>query len=228
LGGQISTGKTFKSQANIFIEGQPIGLFWGYQTNGIDNQGNVRLVDINGDGIINGADKTVIGDPNPDFVYGFNTNLTYKSFSLDMLFNGKYGNEILNGNLLTEDYATGSPNNIRPEAYFDAWTPDHTDASHPKVGSKIASNVPTDRLIEDGSYLRLSNVTLSYNLNLKNKTYLKSINFFVSGNNLFTLTNYSGYDPELTSFMYDGTIIGVDWLSTPNIKSYSLGVNLKF
>ena len=145
-----------------------------------------------------------------------------------MLFNGKQGNQILNGNLLIEDYAVGTGNNIRPDAYLDAWSPTNLNASHPRVGSTTAAHVPTDRLIEDGSYFRLSNVTLNYNLKLKEKDLLKSINFYLSGNNLFTLTNYSGYDPELTSFLYDGTIVGVDWLSTPNIKSYSLGVNLKF
>jgi len=245
LGNNVSTGVYFKAPANAFIEGQPIGVFWGYQTNGIyqdqnaaDNgptffgnpnqAGDVVFVDVNGDGNINDMDKTIIGDPNPDFTYGFNTNFKYKNFNLDMLFSGVYGNEILNGNLLVEANAIGTSYNIRPEAYFDAWSPDNTNGTYPRIGSTTASNLPTDRLIEDGSYLRLRNVTLSYNINLKDQKYFKNINVYVSGNNLFTITNYSGYDPELTSFLYDGTIIGVDWLGTPNTRTYVLGLNVKF
>jgi len=245
LGNNVSTGVYFKAPANAFIEGQPIGVFWGYQTNGIyqdqnaaDNgptffgnpnqAGDVVFVDVNGDGNINDMDKTIIGDPNPDFTYGFNTNFKYKNFNLDMLFSGVYGNEILNGNLLVEANAIASPYNIRPEAYHDAWSPDNTDGAYPRIGSTTASTLPTDRLVEDGSYLRLRNVTLSYNINLKDQKYFKNVNVYVSGNNLFTITNYSGYDPELTSFLYDGTIIGVDWLGTPNTRTYVLGLNVKF
>ena len=245
LGNKVSTGNNFKSPANAFIEGQPAGLFWGYQTDGIyetqadadagphfngvsNHAGDVKFVDVNGDGLITDADKTNIGDPNPDFTYGFNATISYKNLSLNMLFNGSYGNDIINGNLLVEDYATGTWQNIRPEAYNDAWTPDNTGASHPRVGYKKASELPTDRLVEDGSYLRLKNITLNYDLKFKKNPIAKSISFYLTANNLFTITNYSGYDPEITSFLYDGTILGVDWLSTPNIKTYALGVNIKF
>ena len=244
LGNQVSTGINFKSPANAFIEGQPVGLFWGYKTDGIyetqadadagpvfpgnsNSAGDVKFVDVNGDGKITDADKTNIGDPNPDFTYGFNASVTYKKFSLNMLFNGSYGNDIMNGNLMVEDYASGSWQNIRPEAFNDAWTPDNTSAAHPRLGYLLTSVLPTDRLVEDGSYLRLKNVTLNYNLKLKNM-FAKSANLYVSAANLFTITNYRGYDPEITSFLYDGTIIGVDWLSTPNIRTYSFGVNVKF
>jgi len=245
LGNNVSTGAFFKAPANAFIEGQPIGVFWGYQTNGIysdqaaaDNgptffgnpnqAGDVVFVDVNGDGNINDLDKTIIGDPNPDFTYGFNTNFKYKNFTFDMLFSGTYGNDIMNANLLIENNAIGWPYNIRPDAYHDAWRPDNTDAAYPRLGSDTGTVTPTDRLIEDGSYFRLRNATLGYNFNLKNQKLIKNIHLYVSGNNLFTITNYSGYDPELTSFLYDGTIIGVDWLGTPNVRTYVLGLNLKF
>ena len=245
LGNKVSTGNNFKSPANAFIEGQPVGLFWGYKTDGIyetqddanagphfpgesNLAGDVKFVDIDGDGLITDADKTNIGDPNPDFTYGFNATVTYKNFSLNMLFNGVYGNDVMNGNLMVEDYAAGTWQNIRPEAYNDAWRPDHINASHPRIKYGMTSELPTDRLVEDGSYLRLKNVTLNYNLKFKKNPIAKSANIYISGNNLLTITNYSGYDPEITSFLYDGTIIGVDWLSTPNIRTYSLGVNIKF
>lgn len=245
LGNNVSTGNNFKSPANAFIQGQEVGLFWGYKTagiyqdqnaadagptvNGNPNQaGDVIFVDVNGDGNVNDADKTNIGNPNPDFTYGINTNLTYKNFTLSMLFNGVQGNNILNGNLLVENNAVGTGNNIRPAAFYDAWSPTNTTGAYPRVGSITASDVPTDRLIEDGSYFRLNNITLSYDLELSENTFINSIKLFASGNNVFTITNYSGYDPELTSFLYEGTILGVDWVGTPNVSSFVIGANIKF
>jgi TonB-linked SusC/RagA family outer membrane protein len=243
LGNGISSGNNFKSPANIFIDGEAIGLFWGYQTDGIyatqaaadagptwgnnaNEPGDVIFIDNNGDGFINDDDKTNIGDPNSDFVYGFNANITYKNFDFTMLFVGSKGNQILNGNLLVENVAAGNSKNIRPDAYFDAWTPENTDAAYPRISSLSSTTVPSDRLIEDGSYLRLSNVTLGYNIDLKGT--LSTVRIYIAGNNLFTITDYSGFDPEITSYLYDGTIIGVDWLSTANITNYLLGINLKF
>jgi len=245
MGNSISSGNNFKSPANIFIEGEEIGLFWGYQTNGIytsqgaadlgptwgsnpNKAGDVIFVDTNGDGVINDDDKTNIGNPNADYVYGFDTRFEYKDFSLSALFVGSEGNEILNGNLLTENVASGEQKNIRPEAYFDAWTPENTLGAYPAMGSLSSTTVPSDRLIEDGSYLRLSNITLSYNFEVGEKSVIDNVNIYVAGNNLITITDYSGYDPEITSYLYDGTIVGVDWLSTPNVSSFLLGVNVKF
>ena len=244
LGNNVSTGNNFKAPANAFIEGQAIGVFWGYQTNGIyadqatadagptfqgnpNQAGDVIFVDVNGDGNVNDIDKTIIGDPNPDFTYGINTNLRYKGFNLDLLFSGSYGNDILNGNLLVEDIALGTSNNIRPRAFFDSFS-NNPNGSAPRIGSTTASNVPNDRLIEDGTYFRLRNATISYDIDLNEKSFVNSLKIYASGNNLFTITNYSGYDPELTSFLYDGTILGVDWVGTPNVRSYVLGINIKF
>jgi len=245
LGNNVSTGNNFKAPANIFIEGQQIGLFWGYKTDGIyatqaeadqgptyqgstNLAGDVRFVDQNGDGNVNDADKTNIGNPNPDFVYGVNASFEYKNFNVSMLFTGSEGNQIMNGNLLTEGIAAGNSNNIRPEAYFDSWTPENPTGTYPRLGSITTANVPTDRIVEDGSYFRFSNLTVGYNIDLKKDSFMNNARIYVAGNNLFTITDYSGYDPEITSFLYDGTIIGVDWLSTPNISSVLIGVNLKF
>ena len=138
------------------------------------------------------------------------------------------GNEILNGNLLVESNAVGTGNNIRPAAFYDAWSPNNLDGAFPRVGSITASNVPNDRLIEDGSYLRLNNITLGYDFEMPENSLISSFKLFLSGNNLLTITNYSGYDPELTSFLYDGTILGVDWVGTPNVSSFVVGANIKF
>ncbi len=245
LGNGVSTGNNFKSPSNIFVEGQPVGLFWGYETNGIyqdDSQaaagptfqgndnlaGDVVFIDQNGDGNVNDDDKTNIGNPNADFTFGFNTNLEYKNFNFSMLFNGSKGNDILNGNLLVENNAVGINKNIRPDAYLDAWSIENPTGAYPRVGSISSTTVPTDRLIEDGSYIRLSNATIGYTVDLKEISFLDNIKVYVSGHNLFTITDYSGYDPEVTSYLYDGTIIGVDWVGTPNVTSFLLGINIKF
>lgn len=245
LGNSVSTGNNFKSSSNIFVEGQPIGLLWGFETDGIyaneeeanagpsfggsaNLPGDVRFIDQNGDGNVNDADKTNIGDPNPDFTFGVNASMKYKNFDFKLLVVGTQGNDILNGNLLVENNAVGNNSNIRPDAYFDAWTPENTTASYPRIGSITASNVPTDRLIEDGSYIRLSNITAGYTLDLPRSKFFNELRMYAAGNNLLTITDYSGFDPEITSYLYDGTIVGVDWLGTQNVRTIMLGLNLKF
>ena len=244
LGSNVSSGNSFKAPANAFIQGEEVGLIWGYKTNGIYQDqaaadagpthgsvgnlaGDVAYVDVDGDGFITLADRTNIGNPNPDFTYGINANLRYKNFSLSMLFNGVEGNDIVNGNLLVEGNASGTGRNIRPNAYHDAWSLTNPTGNYPRLRSESATARFTDRIVEDGSYFRLNNVTLSYDLDVK-ESFFQGIRLFASGNNVFTITDYSGYDPELTSFLYDGTIMGVDWVGTPNVSSYVLGVNIKF
>ncbi|MFA8436876.1 MAG: SusC/RagA family TonB-linked outer membrane protein [Marinifilaceae bacterium] len=243
LGNNVSTGTYFKAPANIFMEGQPVGMLWGYKTNGIYQDeaaaaagptyngnhnvaGDVIFVDQNGDGNINELDRTFIGNPNPDFTYGFNVNFNYKRFTLSALFEGVYGNQIANGNLMELAYAEGTSKNVLNDAYNKAWRPDAPSTSHPRVGYDL-NEVFTDRIVEDGSYLRMSNVTLGYDVPVESLGFDK-VNVYVTGRNLFTITDYSGYDPQVTSFMYDGTIMGVDWTGTPNARTFLMGVNVTF
>jgi len=247
LGNIVSAGNTFKTPANIFIEGKESGLFWGYQTDGIINTpeelavastfggiapklGDVNLVDQNGDKIIDAKDKTIIGNPNPDFTYGFGSNIEYKGLSLNIFFNGVAGNDIANGNLLREDYATGNPDNIRQRAYTGAWTPDNTTAEYPRIAydlNLVQGTGFTDRIVEDGSFLRLSNVTLGYRVPLEIKA-ISSMDLSFSAYNLLLFTNYSGYDPEVNSFAFDPLRTGLDWQSFPNQKSFSFALNVSF
>ncbi|MDG5490083.1 TonB-dependent receptor [Psychroserpens sp. SPM9] len=246
LGSQISGGNFFKTEANIFIEGEEPGLFYGYATNGIvsnqddvDNAasfngtpaqlGDVYLVDQNGDGIINNNDLTIIGNPNPDFNYGFGTSFEYKNWSLSALFNGVYGNDIANGNLLREAYADNGSTNVRSEAYFNAWTPDNPNGTYPRVGYDLADETGfTDRIVEDGSFLRLSNVTLGYRIPFNDTSVLDNAYISISGQNLLLFTNYSGFDPEGASFTFDPGRVGVDWNSFPNQRTFTLALNLTF
>ena len=255
LGTQISGGNFFKQPANIFIEGREAGLFYGLVTNGIirtDEQltntdsgdplkykgtdmrvGDVLFVDQNGDGDITDADKTIIGNPNPDFSFGFGTSFEYKNFSISAMFNGVYGNDIANGNLLETAYANNTLKNVRSVAYndaFDATT--NPNGAYPSVGvggiGTDYSKEFNDRIVEDGSFLRLNYVTLGYNIPVEQTDFIDSLKLSFSGQNLWLLTDYTGFDPEVDSFAFDPTRLGVDWGSFPNQRTFTFGVNVTF
>ena len=242
FGNQISVGQYFRTAANVFVEGEETSLFYGFETNGIYQTedtdlvagavpGDVRVVDQNEDGVVDILDRTFIGNPNPDFVYGFNLNFKLKGFTADFLFNGVYGNDIANGNLIKLYNAEGLGTNISPNAYNNAWRPDAQSNLHPRLGYDVISNQAigiSDRIIEDGSYLRLNNVTVSYDIPLENSSLMERLNVYVAGQNLFTWTDYSGYNPEVSSFLNNGLINGVDWNGAPNAKTILLGLNINF
>ena len=242
LGNQISRGQYFRTPANVFIEGEEAGLFYGLESNGIYQTGDtdlvagavagdVRFVDQNEDGVIDILDKTFIGNPNPDFVYGFNLNFKLKRLTANFLFNGVYGNDIANGNLIKLNTAEGLQNNISSNAYNNAWRPDAQSNIYPRLGYNTIPNQSigiSDRIIEDGSYLRLNNVTIGYDIPVENSTTFDRVNVYIAGQNLATWTSYSGYNPEVSSFMYTGLINGVDWNGAPNAKTFLLGVNINF
>ena len=243
-GNNVSRGNIFKYAPNVFIEGQESSLFYGFQTNGIyqvnnplpgggiariydpldDNPpefwaGDYRIVDQNGDGVIDLQDRTIIGNPNPDFVYGINLDFSYKNLSLRILANGVYGNDIANGNLLQLNTPEGiSYSNITTTAYNNAWRPERTSNTTPRIGYNTNGSIAMpDWIIEDGSFLRISNINLGYQFD--------KVNIYVSAQNLFTFTGYSGYNPEVTSFLYDGLRNGVDWNGQPNARKFLIGLN---
>ncbi|MCU4174409.1 SusC/RagA family TonB-linked outer membrane protein [Carboxylicivirga sp. N1Y90] len=244
FGSSVSTGTYFKQPANVFMVGQPMGLFWGWKTNGIyrdvtaagdgplfngnpNQAGDVIFVDQNGDGNIDDTDKTIIGDPNPDFIYGFNLNVQYKRFTLSVLFEGVYGNDIINAYDMELAYAEGNNKNILSDAYELAWRPDAPSNTYPRVGYSLNEYL-SDRIVEDGSYFRLNNLTLGYDVPMKWTNSIANARFYTSMRNVFTITNYSGYNPQVTSFLNDGSIMGVDWVGTPNTKTILVGLNITF
>ena len=253
FGNSISRGQYFRYPANVFVEGEESSLFYGFETDGIYQTedtdlvegavaGDVRRVDQltedtdgdgildSGDGIIDEKDRTFIGNPNPDYVYGFNFNLRYKGWNISALFNGVYGNDIANGMLLQLDNAEGREfANIMPRAYYNAWRPDSPSNTHPRIGYRTEGQIAiTDRIIEDGSYLRLNNLTIGYDIPVSENNFINNLNVYIAGQNLFTWTNYSGYDPEVSTFLYTGLINGVDWNSGINARNVLMGVNIKF
>ncbi|GAA3576645.1 TonB-dependent receptor [Snuella lapsa] len=255
VGNNVSGGTHFKQPANIFIEGEEIGLFYGLETRGIIRSdadltntpngeplkyggtdlrvGDVYFVDQNGDGDITDADKTIIGNPNPDFTYAFGSSFEYKNLSLSFLFNGVYGNNIANANLFELGYANHLTKNVQAIAYTDVFDPvTNPNGNYPYVGvGGLGVNYTTDfndRMVEDGSFLRLSYVTLGYNIPVKDISFIDSMKLTVSGQNLWLLTDYSGFDPEVNSFAYDPLRVGIDSGSFPNQRTFTVGLNVTF
>jgi TonB-dependent starch-binding outer membrane protein SusC len=245
-GTTVAGGSEFSTYGNIFAEGYPVGMFFGYQTRGIYQTadvtssplkyfgtplkaGDIYFVDKNGDGNITDLDKDFIGNPNPKFNYGINSSLIYKQLSLSVFINGVYGNKIANGNKLKiENTGTGGTNglNITKEAYYLAWSTTNPGGTMPRLGYYNGNF--TDRIVEDGSYLRLGMVTLGYRLPVSKLRLFSALDVFVTGRNLLTVTNYTGYDPEVNSFANETQRRGVDWSSYPNTRSLACGLNVTF
>lgn len=231
---------------NIFLQGYAPGMFYGYQTDGIyqtgDNititknltnnvpvPGDVKFVDQNGDNIIDSKDLTIIGNPNPKFVYGFQPSLRYKNLNLSAAFNGVYGNQVLNANLRYEATPSRQSANIRQSAFDQRWISANGGNLYPSANYNLP-NVVMDRYVENGSFLRWSDLTIGYTLpqDIVKRARLQSISLFASGKNLMVWTKYSGNDPEVNSFAFDGLRPGIDFYSYPNSRSYTIGPNIGF
>ncbi|MBC8987999.1 TonB-dependent receptor [Pedobacter sp. N36a] len=228
--------------ANIFIVGKAPGLFWGYKTDGIiqtgdtvpastiftQTPGNIKVVDVNGDGVINVNDKTIIGNPNPDFNYGFQTTLEYKQFRFSAAFYGVKGGDVLNGNIRYEQMPAQQTSNMIGNAYSGAWRADSPSNLFPAVNS-VLQNVVYDRYVEDASFLRCSDITLGYTFPKSTfKNSIGDVNLFASVKNGFVITGYSGYDPEMRTFSFDGLRPGIDLNSYSNPRQFILGLNVTF
>ena len=246
LGAQVGGGRYFAKCVNIFAEGQPIGLFYGIRTDGIvqENEtgpsfkdgerkgpGSIKYCDLNGNGFIDDDDRTIIGDPNPDFTYGFSTSFSWKDLSVSMAFNGSYGNDICNSNLnqlLDTNYK--SRGNISRDAYYGAWTPQNPDAKYPGLGMYESNNDTqwfSSINVEDGSYLRLAKISASYRIRIK-KSFIRYINLGFSVNNVYIWTNYSGWDPDVNSFGSNMKRIGIDNGSYPSARTFCFDLRLGF
>ncbi|MCK9639474.1 MAG: TonB-dependent receptor [Prolixibacteraceae bacterium] len=233
-GGQDITGSLLYSEViNDFVsllrEGHPFAEFYGYIEDGYDNKGTIKYKDLNSDGLINNLDKTFIGDPNPDFIYGFNSTMSYRNFELNMFFNGSYGNDIFNysSSVSTLNILTGA--NLLRNVYLDHWTPEKTDAKYPAIN--FISGRVSDRFVEDGSYLRLRNIQLGYTFPVKKYglNWLSNLQLYISGQNLITFTSYSGWDPDVSSLGGGNSINqGIDFFTYPSSKSITCGIKVIF
>ncbi|MEO7315140.1 MAG: SusC/RagA family TonB-linked outer membrane protein, partial [Ginsengibacter sp.] len=196
--------------------------------------GRFRYQDVNGDGVITDADRTFIGNPHADFSYGLNLGLTYKNFDFSMFLYGTYGNDIWNNVKWWLDFYPSFAGAKSHTALYDSWTPENKNAKAPRQENKgfVSTNgVPNSYFIEKGNYLRAKNVTLGYTFSpdVLKKAYINSCRIYVQGANLFTITKYSGADPEVTSSSVGGvTDFGVDEGAYPSTRNFIIGINLKF
>lgn len=227
-GSTLYTG-SLSDYVNLLREGQPMGVFYGYVETGYTDNGNLMYEDRNKDGSISAADKTFIGDPNPDFIYGLNSVTSWKGFELTLFIQGSQGNDIFNLNkAATLDLGMGL--NLPADVYYNHWTPEKTNAKYPRITRSLAGNMST-RFIEDGSYLRFKNIQLAYNLPTDNMNmkWFKSAQVYVSGQNLITFTKYSWYDPEVNAYGGSNSINqGIDYSTYPTYKSVTVGIRCGF
>jgi TonB-linked SusC/RagA family outer membrane protein len=237
------------------VVGEPIGMFYGYVAEGIFNNldqlnsaplqfdqavgtaagqtylGDIKYKDVNNDGKIDATDRTLIGNPHPKFTFGFTNNFRYENFDLSIFMQGTYGNDVMN---LT--YRNGTSNaGLYQNAFSEAsnyWTPTNTDTDIPRpIGSSSNPNLQvSNRYIEDGSYLRIQNLTLGYSLpsDLISKLKMSRVRIYGTASNVYTFTKYSGYDPEIGSFNQNQLLTGVDNGRYPSPRTYSIGVNVEF
>jgi hypothetical protein len=228
--------------ATRFERGYPIGYFVGLETNGIwqsaeeiasstvsqpgAQPGDLRFVDQNGDGIISfgdNSDKTIIGSPIPDYMFGFNLNLDYKGFDFSANIYGAFGQEILRNYERQQPYANQLSYNLK------RWTGMNSTNEYPRLTTGATQNTTfSDFYVENGSYIRLKSIQLGYTLpkNITSKLGSSSVRIYIAANNLLTLSKYFGYDPDLGSGNALGA--GVDNGNYPQARVFMTGFNIKF
>lgn len=191
--------------------------------------GMPKYKDVNGDGIIDTNDRTIIGRGLPIHTGGFTNSFTYKGFDLSVFFQWSYGNDIMNANRLFFENAGGKKDLNQFASYANRWTPENPESDIPAATKSASNNVISSRIIEDGSYLRLKTVTLGYTFPkaLIAKAKLSNARVYVAAQNLWTWTSYSGYDPEV-SVRNSALTPGLDFSSYPRAFTLSFGVNLGF
>lgn len=214
----------FRSPVNVLKEGHPMFAFYGYKTDGIIQSheeglaagltgsqaqpGEIKYVDLNGDGVVDGDDRTIIGDPHPDFIFSISSDFYYRNFDLSFMLYGSVGGDIFN----LQKFSTAS-------AQLQRWTPDNPTNDYPSLNNLRGYEV-SDWWIEDGSYLRIQNITLGYTFDQARFQPLQRLRFYFSADNLHTFTRFqSGFDPEIGEN-------GLNWGFYPRPTKLIFGINV--
>ena len=215
----------YRDYTNILAIGQPVNVFYGYKVDGIvqtlnegidaglsgdyANPGEFKYMNLNGDSEISEADKTIIGDPNPDFTDSLALNLSWKKFDVSVFLNGVFGQDVLNTK------AFGEPSNSPLR-----WTPDNPTNKYPSLRDGRQVKI-SDWWIEDGSFLRVQNLNIGYTFDLPKKSFLSKARIYMNASNLYTFTKFKGYDPEVG---LDGVYSG----GYPRLRKWTFGLDLTF
>jgi len=230
----------FTNDFTIIREGDPLNAYYGYIVDGVFQQGDDIAVsaqplsrpgeykyrDVNKDGTINSADRTILGSPFPKFTYGLNNDITFGSFNFSFFFQGVQGNKMFNLNRTESENPISFRRNRLEETYSDRWTPtnpSNKNSSAIPVAVAYTSNV-NSRAVENASYLRLKTVQLTYNLPTANWKNIRGVQIYVTAQNLFTITKYTGFDPEVSAF---GTSnVRADYNAFPLSRTFTAGLSI--
>lgn len=206
--------------------GRSLGGFYGYISEGVDPEtGNLIYRDLNKDGKITSTDRTYIGDPNPDFIFGLTNTFSWKDLSLSVFLQGSYGNDVYNASRIeTEGMYDGKNQSTR---VLSRWRIPGQITDIPRANYNIENST---YFVEDGSYLRVKDITLSYNIraNVLKKLGVSRLQPYFTATNLLTWTKYKGMDPEVNQFGNSGSVQGIDWGTYPHSKSFVFGINIEF
>jgi TonB-linked SusC/RagA family outer membrane protein len=229
----------------MISEGKPIGMIYGYKSDGIiqlgeelsdipffpakiPRYGDRKYVDRNKDGKLTVDDYFELGNANPDFSFGLKNTFSYANFSLDIYIQGDYGNEIVNFNRFQLESFDGYQNNLA--VALERWTESNPSSRYPRANASSHGIIMSDVYVEDGSYARLKEVILSYSLpqSLLGKMKIRNMRLSLSGSNLLTLTRYSGYDPEVSIFGGNVFGKGADYGAYPMARTLLFSINATF
>lgn len=241
LDGVIVAGPGSIGDAGILKVGKSMGSYYGYIVDGVwqtgddftlaqsgVRPGDIKYRDINQDKTINASDRVILGSGLPDFFYGFNANFSYKRLALSVFAEGSQGAKIINSSMADSWYPFDFRRNKLAEPYLNRWTASNPTNLYPSFlpNDVQGQHQVNSRTVEDGSYLRLQSVRLSYRLHLPQIRILNNAVLFVNGQNLFTITNYSGIDPAANAA--GSNILKIDYNSYPLSRTFTAGINVQF
>ncbi len=226
-------GRIYSNNQDVAIvkKGLPLGSFFGYISDGVDPEtGDLKYRDVNKNGIFDPGDRTIIGNGNPKFTFGLTNTLSWRRIDLNLFFQGSYGNDVFNATRIDLEGMFDSKN--QSTAVLRRWTPDNRNTDIPRAigGGKVDNVFNSTRFVEDGSYIRLKQLTISYNFRPERlkRAGIGKLSAYVTGQNLLTLTKYSGFDPEVNAFGQSATELGIDYGTYPQARTATVGVNMEF
>lgn len=236
--GKVYQNNTFPVNPTAVQLGKPISTFRGYVFEGVYQEGEedeaaiygkvpgqARYMDVNGDSLISSDDIVTVGDGNPDFTWGWNWNVSWKKLDLNFLVLGSHGNDIYNFTRMRMMGLGAAQFHAVHADYNDRWTEDNpSEIPSGRNGTEFLSS----QFIEDGSYVTMKNVTLGYNFNFPGSSFIEGMRLYVSAENLFILTDYTGFDPETTASGGSDVDLGIDLNAIPINRSYSIGLRFMF